>query len=224
MRVRWSTAAAFGALCLALSACAPTAGIVPPGPGAAELDAAVTRDVDLRWQSLMLPDSVDRPSVPVVELATTKNWSYLQLSCYQAAGLNARDVSGDFTVDGFPAGDPRAQLPYAASLAIYTCQAQYPMDPRQVGYLTDSQVLYMYDYFRARLAPCLELHGYAVPAPPQRSAYLASVRSGHFWDPYLGADSQPISGSAVEQRRIDLECTPLPDDPYRDYRPFAVAG
>lgn len=215
--------AALAASVTVLSGCA-AGDPVPPGPTDAEINTVIDREMVQRWDALGLPATITRPNIARIELAKPTNWSYLQLACYQAAGLDARDVSGDFTVAGYLPGYPAQVVPHGASIAIYTCQAQYPMDPRLVGYLTDAQVLYMYDYFRDRLAPCLELLGYPVPPAPPRGQYIDAVRLGLFWNPYYGDSSHPITESARDLQAIDLRCAPLPEDPYGSFHPIGDPG
>lgn len=203
---------------LLVSGCAATT-TVPPGPTEAEVDALVSQQLDEQWILLDLPRSVAKPQVTRVAFTSPSTWSYRQLGCYLSSRLDARDSSGDITVNGLQPGVQSAS-PYAVQLAVWTCQAQYPRDPRLTGYLSDAQVLYMYDYFSTRLAPCLRLLGYAVPTPPARADYLASVRSGGAWDPYYSADGTAIVQAPSDVERLNLQCPPLPDDPFWAYRPL----
>jgi hypothetical protein len=218
--MRLTLVAVAAASTLLLGGCAAAHDPVPPGPTQADVDTAVARDLDAQWSAMNLPPSVAKPEVARVAFTSLDSWSYRQLDCYLAAGLDAHDVGGDFTVNGFRAGSPNGAVPYAASIAIFTCQAQYPRDPRLVGYLSDAQVLYMYDYFRGRLAPCLRLLGYNVPAAPGREHYLASVRLGQYWDPYYTARSTAILPTRQDFDRLDLQCAPLPDATFWAYHPF----
>lgn len=188
-----------------LTGCAAAADI-PPGISRAEAEALVDSQLDSLWAGLQLPEGTVQPEVERVAWTTTDTWSSAQVGCLLGEGVAAREVSGGFAIDG---PDTTATV-----ISQWECLARYPVDPRGVGYLSDAQVLYMYDYFVDRLAPCLRLLGYDVGAPPPREEYLGSVREGVFWSPYTEA----IEDSA-DRQRIDTRCTPLPADPYAAYLP-----
>ena len=149
----------------------------------------------------------------VVSHTSGANWSETQVSCLQAQGLDAREVSGGFTVDGV--GNSDAYL-----IATWTCATEYPTDVRLSGYLTDDQILYMYDYWVNRLAPCLKFLGYDLAPTPSREHYLQQVRSGSYWSPYFTSKALPLVDTPLEWHRIDLQCAPLPPE-YWAYEPLA---
>lgn len=203
MILRTGAVAMLTASTVLLAGCASTAGI-PPGISGTEAEVLVDAQLDSLWAGLRLPEGTVQPEVERIAWTTTDTWSSTQVGCLLGEGIAAREVSGGFAIDG-------ADTP-ATAISQWTCLARYPVDPRGVGYLSDAQVLYMYDYFAKRLAPCLRLLGYAVDEPPPRADYLASVREGRFWSPY----SEAI-GDSADRQRIDARCPPLPADPYAAY-------
>jgi hypothetical protein len=209
---------ALAASMLLLAGCA-SAAAPPPGLTDDQLDALTQRDLDGRWDALRMP--IPKPEVQRVQYTTSDNWSMTQVACLIDQGLDAHEVSGGFAVDGFQPGNAAASDPYAISVAMWTCLAEYPRDVRSSGYLSDAQVLYMYDYFADRLAPCLRLLGYHPAPAPDRAGYVADVRSGLYWSPYYADPLHPIVSEVADWDRIDLQCPPLPDDPYWAYRPLA---
>ena len=46
---------------------------------------------------------------------------------------------------------------------------------------SDADLIFLYDYYRLRLGPCLDLYGYSYLAPPSREDFVAS---GGNWSPY----------------------------------------
>jgi hypothetical protein len=185
----------------------------------ADVDAYVAGQLDRYWKQILASssaaDKLDaEPDVATVAFTTPDTWSTVQTSCLQAAGLQAREISGGFTID-----DPGDLDATEVSLAQWTCLRQYPVDPRITGFLSDAQVLFMYDYFVSRLTPCIATLGFDVTPPPQRDQYLALVRAGSSWSPYIGADGEPIARSPGEWALVNGRCPPLPDDPFGPYRP-----
>ena len=210
---------ASGVLVVALLAGCSAATPVPPGATDTEVDAYVSSTLDSYWQSIqsgrLIADGVSAvPKVPTVAFTTPDTWASVQTSCLQAAGLQAREISGGFTID-----DPGDLDATAVSIAQWTCLRQYPVDPRITGFLSDAQVLYMYDYFTTRLAPCLASLGFEVPPPPPRERFVGLVRDGPSWNPYYRADGDLIVELPAQWVRVNAQCPPLPDDPFGSYRP-----
>lgn len=46
---------------------------------------------------------------------------------------------------------------------------------------SEADLIFLYDYFRLRLAPCLDSYGFSYLAPPTREAF---IESGGDWSPY----------------------------------------
>jgi hypothetical protein len=201
------------ASCLLMVGCTAPVG-VPADPSDAEIDAMLRQQLDSRWESYAWPAGVAKPTVERVAFTTAETWSSTQVGCLQRAGIDAREVSGGFAVD-------ENVDPAVARVAMWTCLAQYPRDPRGAGYLSEAQILYMYDFYVERLGPCMRLLGYGVSEPPAREEYVDLIRAGTYWSPYFaqGWDPQPID--VAKWRRVDFECGHLPADPYRSYLPLS---
>lgn len=211
---------AIAASILLLAGCAAAPAKPPPGLTDTELAALSRAQSDARWDALRLPSAYQEPEVTVVSYTTGDTWSITQVQCLNKAGLAAREVSGGFAVDAYRIGAPQGDTPFAVAIAIWTCQARFPRDVRLSGYLTDDQVLYMYDFFTKRLAPCLALQGYEVAQAPPRDSYLEMVRRGVYWNPYYSRTEHPHGSTQKQLDTPDLRCAPLPDD-YWAYQPFA---
>lgn len=198
---------ALAASVLLLAGCAtPTP--VPPGATDEEADRLVAEQLVHYWSSLGPGQANGRIVAERIAFTTAESWASQQVTCLVAAGLDAREVSGGFAIDS------NNGLSNADGIdAQLTCLAQYPVDPRTQGFLSDAQALYMYDYFTQRLAPCLELLGYTIPAPPPRSVYVQALRQGAVWTPYGGVEGEP------DWKLTNARCPPLPADPFSDFQP-----
>ena len=214
---------AAGALAAALLAGCTTVVAVPPDATDAEVDAYVAGQLERYWKHILASGAgadgnangiVDEPDVATVAFTTPDTWSTVQTSCLQAAGLQAREISGGFTIDG-----PANLDATSVSLAQWTCLRQYPVDPRIAGFLSDAQVMFMYDDFTTRLGPCVATLGFDVSPPPPRGQYLRLVREGAAWSPYSRADGELVAQSPQQWVLLNGKCPPLPDDPFGSYRP-----
>lgn len=202
-----------GVVVLLLAGCtAPTP--APAGVTDAEARAVAAQQQADLWSLSSYNDGVAFPDVAPVELVSPSTWASRQVTCLLAAGLPAREISGGFAVDG-----NGALSPADSSLAQATCLAQYPVDPRTQGYLSDEQALYLYDYSTERLVPCLRLFGIEGAPPPDRLAYVGRLRAGILWTPYLDVDGAPVQRTALEWSVINSRCPPLTDAAYRLFGP-----
>ena len=218
-----AVAVASGVLAAVLLAGCTTAVAVPPDATDAEIDAHVATQLEQYWRNILASSAnadgnadgnADEPDVATVAFTTPDTWSTVQTSCLQAAGLQAREISGGFTID-----DPGNLDATEVSLAQWTCLRQYPVDPRIAGFLSDAQVMFMYDDFTARLAPCVAALGFDVSPAPARGQYLRLVREGASWSPYSRADGELVAQSPQQWTLLNGKCPPLPDDPFGSFRP-----
>jgi hypothetical protein len=191
---------------------------VPPGLTDAQADAVAAQTQADLWAASSYRGDVPFPNITPLKLVGTESWASIQVTCLLAAGLPAREVSGGYAVDG---DGPLSRDDSA--LAQATCLAQYPVDPRENGYLSDAQGLYMYDYFTERLAPCLRLLGFDSGIAPDRYQYLGLLRAGIIWTPYNDTNAAPIRATTEQWAAINARCPPLPVDPFGAYQP-PVAG
>ena len=201
---------------LLLAGCA-TATPIPPGLTDAEADEVVTEHLAETWTLINRGEYREMPTFERISFTDPDTWSSAQVSCLVAAGIDATEVSGGFSVRG---GDfSQSQI----ADAQITCLGEYPVDPRAQGYLSAPQLLYAYDYFTQRLAPCLHLLGYTTPLPPDRLAYAGQVRAGIVWTPYALGAGPPLEATPQQWAVINGKCPPLPVDPFVALQP-PVAG
>ena len=196
------------AVTLLATGCA--ARVTPPPLTQAQLDAITAADNDSRW-AFFFGDRTDvtRPDVHRVAYLPSNTAETYYKSCLRAANVDPEGIYGFAAYDSGPVGT-RAYLVY------YTCVAEFPVNPLDIGYLSRAQLDFMYDYYTTRLAPCLRLLGYAVTAAPPREEFAATALPGQAWDPY--SEVHPAPGK-YSWATIDEACPPLPAGTYGTRHP-----
>ena len=202
---------------LLLAGCA-TATPIPPGLTDAEADEVVASRLAETWTVVNRGEFREMPVIERVSFTTPDDWSSAQVSCLVAAGIDASEVSGGFSVSS----DGTISDRQIADAQI-VCLGQYPVDPRTQGYLSDAQLLYAYDYLTERVAPCLDLLGFPSSGPPDRLAFVGAVRAGLVWTPYSHGGATRLDATPAEWTVINGKCPPLPVDPFVIFQP-PVAG
>lgn len=195
---------------VALTGCAAPPPAMPP-PLSDDQVRAILVEQQADWWLSMFPAEPVPVIEPIAEIAEGDQAAVIS-RCVLALGLEgvvADESSGWFLMG--PGADSRE-----VNRAQYTCTAQYPVeitDPTAWGLLSEAQLSWLYDFYDARLIPCLRLSGFLVGALPPRGDFVDSI-SGH-WSPYYAMSPQPDSPS--EWARIDARCPPPPFG--NDYRP-----
>ncbi len=89
------------------------------------------------------------------------------------------------------------------------CAVSFIASPGDIGYLSSSELNYVYDYFATELVPCLATQGLNVGFAPPRADF--SHAGWMTWDPYseLGAELPPSRSEAVF-----AACPPYPPMPF----------
>jgi hypothetical protein len=70
---------------------------------------------------------------------------------------------------------------------------------------SEADLIFIYDYFRLRLAPCLDAYGFSYLAPPTREAFIAS---GGNWSPYDSLFTALMDGPEI--LALTQACPELP--------------
>lgn len=70
---------------------------------------------------------------------------------------------------------------------------------------SEADLIFIYDYFRLRLAPCLDSYGFGYLAPPSREDF---VESGGDWSPYDSVFTGLMDGPEI--LAITQACPELP--------------
>lgn len=144
---------------------------------------------------------VDPPLVGLVRYVSQSESAMTRAACLTAAGFPAT-VTGDGT--GWQA-ETTAEQADALGLAEYTCAAQYPVDPDQMGPLSDDQKQVVARYLLESLPACLEDRGFSVADVPSRATFVAGFDTTPPWNPYT--DLLPLLG-AQEGEDLMGACPP----------------
>jgi len=89
------------------------------------------------------------------------------------------------------------------------CLVTFIYTPEDIGYLSSSELDYVYDYYVSELVPCLALQRLSLGFAPTRAEF--SSAGWISWDPYteLGADLPPSRTEAIFEA-----CPPYPPMPF----------
>jgi hypothetical protein len=130
----------------------------------------------------------------LVRWVTPDEWPQAMSDCLEQEGVEVEVLAdGGFSYEG----DKAVLAP-----VVWTCQAQYTIDPRTTQPLDDRQVKLLYDYFVNDLKPCVEGEGYEVADPPSLTTFSESIATGgqeESWSPYAGVVRGTISTESWDE-------------------------
>lgn len=152
---------------------------------------------------------VDAPEVErVAWMGSRQEAAEAVASCLRESGFpEARlDVDGAIVLDNLPESQVQAY-----DLALFVCDARYPIDPEISQDWSRAQVGLVYDYWDEYFIPCMAAHGYPVDTSgqPSREAFVSEFYSGaRAWWATDRYDALP------EEDRASLVrvCPPYPSD------------
>jgi len=158
----------------------------------------VTRSDYLESNARML-GVTDPPEVPVIREIALEEQLTVHDECMTAAGwppfaLGSWDIPTD--------------QESAFNLARYICIAQYPVAEDFLQPLTESQILFVRDYWISDMIPCLEDNGIAIPQPPSANVHLDNWNTFDSWWPSAELTQQGLSGEALNE--IIEACPEMP--------------
>ena len=186
--------AAVAALVGSTVACAPVMSHPPPEPTATEITAIMNRYVAYQRERLGYQFPPGWGEVRFFRFVRAADWVSVMSGCVAGLGVHGVTFYDDLTSsrDG---GDDQ----YAAvqRRAIGACSLRYPLEGVRAYALTDSQLDYLYAYYRNVLAPCLRSSGYRVLLPSRQDFYSFGSRQFYVWNPYEDASLTSI-GTADE--------------------------
>jgi hypothetical protein len=161
-------------------------------------DQAVTLDMLLR----QFPDA----AVPVVErkryIRPDESVQVMPDCLTEQGFLTVGSADGSWTTEGLSEDSEKM------AVATYVCSSRFPIDPRYLVPLNDSQVTYIYNYQTKIVAPCLERAGYRVDDPPALEDYIASYFSSTGWQPYEHVNAGDLTVS------LNVQCPQTPEHVY----------
>jgi hypothetical protein len=198
-------------LCALLAGCSSTV----PHPASitsAQRKAATQADLSDRWKQVQPGNPTYlRPSVPIIRYVNYLDEGPVLAKCMHQAGyphvawsLKGGIVDTDVKpVDRFP-----------VEVAIYICEAQYPSDPLELGYLSDAQQKYLYDYWSNETVPCLRAHGAIEPDLPPISQFGEGYEDVAVLNPF---DHSSLP-DGVSQAYLLTACPPYPGQLYAAHK------
>ena len=190
---------------LLLAGCTPAPDLPPPMTYAEAKKRVYEQN--LEWWNSMFPDE-PMPEIEPIEFLDPLNPGTAGLQCLADAQLEGVVVDIETKSWSYEGNADRTAL----DRLQFTCALQYPYDvsdPEKIGYLSDEQLSWIWDYNRTRLVPCLRMLGFTVA--DRDYDYFGS---GEYWIPYY--EMSPIP-TAVQWPWIDTRCPPSPVGPL--YRP-----
>jgi hypothetical protein len=191
-----------------LAGCATSAPPPPRGITAAQRVAATRADLEMRWEQVEPGNpSYPRPVVAIVKYTNYLDAGPLQTECMHEAGyphvvwsLGGGLVDTDVhPIDRFP-----------VEVAIYICEAKYPQDPLELGYLSDAQEEFLYTYWGQETVPCMRAHGAIVANLPPVGEFGEGYENVGALNPFTHARLP----KGVSQPVLLAQCPPYPGELY----------
>jgi hypothetical protein len=190
-----------------LTGCATAPVPVPVGLSAAQRSTATRDDLNERWAEVTdgAPTFLE-PKVAIIRYLTFRDDSAAIVACLRKSGYPMATVNEGVIVD--PALTPPEVFPF--TVARFTCEARYPEDPIELGYMTSDQEHYLYDYWKLRTVPCLRAQGVGVAdLAPIEMPGVASPSVINL-NPFLSLRAPAGASVAL----LEARCPPFPGELY----------
>jgi hypothetical protein len=191
---------------LLLAGCAPS---LPPPAGitAAQRAAATRNELRLDWDVIAgAQPNLRAPTVAIVRYTTYLDHGSTMVACLRKAGYPKTVLSASGGIDPGPAARPTR----AYAIARYVCEARYPENPLELGYLSDAQEQYLYGYWENETVPCLRARGVAVTNLPPVGEYGEGYENVGSLNPY----TQPWANGNTALSALVSFCPPYPGELY----------
>jgi hypothetical protein len=198
------------ALCALLAGCTSTS----PDPAsitAAQRKAATDADLAMRWD-LVSPGnpSYPRPTVPIIKYVNYLDEGQVLTECMHRSGYP--HVAWSFK-GGIVDTDVKPVDRFPVEVAIYVCEARYPSDPLELGYLSDAQEEYLYSYWSNETVPCLRSHGAIVNNLPPVGQFGEGYEDVGALNPFTNAKLP----DGITQAFLLASCPPYPGQLYAQH-------
>jgi hypothetical protein len=195
------------AAALLLAGCS-TAVVPPAGITASQRREATQQDLYMRWAILTNSNpSLVAPKVAIVSYTNYLDEAQVIASCLRKSGYpNAIATASRDVID--TTLTPPESFPFG--VAKYVCEAKYPENPLELGYLSDEQEQYLYGYWQNETIPCLRSEGVTVASLPPIGQFGEGYQDVGTMNPFthLGAANQ--GDTSLLQSR----CPPYPGELY----------
>jgi len=199
------------ALAFALVGCT-TATPDPPGITASQRKAATAADLSLRWAEVQGGDrSFLRPQVKIVRYVNYLDAGTTLVACMNKAGY--RDVTWTLST-GIIDKSVKPVNRFPVEVAIYVCEAEYPSDPLELGYLSDAQEQYLYSYWADETVPCMRSHGAVVANLPPVGEFGEGYEDVGALNPFTHATYRTGSSESF----LLAACPPYPGQLYAEHK------
>ncbi|ANJ25422.1 hypothetical protein ATC03_00185 [Agromyces aureus] len=165
-----------------LGGCASSSDVPIPTPAAlstSESETILAEQLAQSWK-MYGADGEDRPEIPVVRTISRSEWGEVMAACMAEQGFSVT-IGSD---GGMGSGDLPESQAGAYNLAIYVCDASYPLDPKYSAPLNESQQRYLFDYLTTDLVECLEDQGFDTGSAPSWQKFAEGLESGTMWNPF----------------------------------------
>lgn len=126
----------------------------------------------------------DPPAVEVVREVSPEDQVGALRECMGESGFAVSDPQSTSLEWDVPQGQDEA-----FSLAIYVCNARYPIAQEHRAPLDADGRGGLYDHWVSETIPCLQSLGYSVEVPPSRDSFMA----GAMWDPRASTMEQVMA-------------------------------
>jgi len=210
MRARVLVVAAVGAAALLLLAACTTTSTPPPPAGitAAQKAAATRSNLEQRWAIV----TRENPALVAPRVAIVRYTNYLDAPSTIAACLRRSGYPGTIVTSSNDVVDPTitAARQHPFDVAHYVCDARYPEDPLELGYLSDAQEAFLYSYWQNDTVPCLRAQGLAVADLPPIGQFGEGYEDVGNMNPYAHLKTRDGLSVAVLMTR----CQPYPGELY----------
>jgi hypothetical protein len=186
----------------------------PPDPAsitAAQRRAATEADLAMRWDQVSRNHpGYPRPKASIVEYVNYLDEGPVLVACMRRSGYPhvTWSLSGGI-VDADKAPDR-----FRLDVAIYLCEARYPEDPLELGYLSDAQEEYLYSYWSNETVPCLRSHGAVVANLPPVGQFGEGYEDVGALNPFTRARLP----RGITQAYLVATCPPYPGELYADHK------
>lgn len=174
----------------------------PPGMTQAEADAILASQVAAQRSHVeaLFPDA-EQPDFVVIH----------DHDKYQDAMNECLEESGAIPLlAGDPSGIPVVERT-ALELALALCSLENQLDPFAMGFRSQAQLDYLYEYFTTKALPCMELMGLEAPEPPTKEQF---VSEGGWWSPFELFYSLPPEDAQL----FEFRCPTLPAEVFPEYQ------
>jgi hypothetical protein len=208
MRLARVGAVVFALTCaLVLTGCA----ISTPDPAsitAAQRKSATAADLALRWSQVEPGDpAYPRPKVAIVKYGNYLTEGPLLEACMRKSGYPHTTWSLSY---GLYDTDHKPVNRFPVEVATYVCEAKYPEEPLELGYLSDAQEVYLYSYWANETVPCLRAHGAVVKNLPPVGLFGEGYEDVGALNPFASAKFRKGTPEAL----YVAECPPYPGQLY----------